>query len=132
MTLSGTGWERLKEYCLNLLDLLQARPQVLRLMAEFDAIYAGPYPDIPEAKDYVVSMKRIHNTTAQLVLNGLGDHSIASIDNPDLFASVLENTVFGLAIRYFPREAHFLEEHSHGGREVIACAIDRFMESVKP
>ncbi len=128
--LPRSGWERAVLFCENLLAVLEARPDVLRLMAEFDGIYAGPYPDIPEARDYVITIQRIHNAMTQVILDGMADHSITHVQDAGLFAAVMENTVFGLATRFVPRAEHYREEQRQDGHTIIAETVRRLLDGV--
>lgn len=128
---SEDGWTRTLNFCSNLLRVLESKPRVLRLMAEFDAIYAGPYPDIPEARDYVVTIQRIHSTLTRVVLDGMADHSIVGVRDASLFAATLHNAVFGLAMRFIPRREHYREEHGNDAVSIITETITRLMESAR-
>ena len=127
----GTGYENLQAYCARLLDTLERRREVLPMIAEFDTIYQGAYPPIPQAKNYVISMQRLHNATVQLVLDGIEDHSLVHIEDPTVFVAMLSNTIFGLALRLFPREPHYLEEHHTSARATIEEFLRLIFLSVK-
>ncbi|MBR4712043.1 MAG: TetR/AcrR family transcriptional regulator [Clostridia bacterium] len=128
---SAAGWERLRHFCLSLIDVLASRPDILRMMSEFDAIYTGPYPDIPEARDYVVAMRGLREIFLRMVRDGLEDGSIAGVPDPRLFTAALANAIYGLAARFFPREAHYLEEDSFGGRAIITEIVSRLLDGVR-
>lgn len=126
-----SGYERLETFCRRMLDVYESHPRVLRLINEFDSIFTGDYPPIPEAQDYVITIQRVHNATVQLVLDGLADHTLTRIPNPELFASMLENTILGLSLRFFPREAHYLEESHQSARANIEEAIRVILAAVR-
>ena len=126
-----SGYEQLEAFCGRMLDVMESHPQVLPLIAEFDTIYTGEYPSIPEAQDFVITMQRLHNSTVLMVLNGLADHTLTNIPDPSVFAAMLENTIFGLSLRLFPREAHYKEEHHNGARPIIEEAIRVILSAVK-
>ena len=126
-----SGYERLEAYCMNLLDVIQSHKHALGLIMEFDSIYTGKYPDIPEARDYTITMQRMHSNTVLLVLDGLMDKSLTNIPDASLFAAMIANTIFGLALRLFPREAHYQEEHHSDARSIIAEAIRTILSAVK-
>lgn len=126
-----TGYEKLRCYCGMQLDIFENSVPVLRLINEFDSIYVGAYPDIAEARSYVVTIQRLLNRTVQLILNGMADGSIQHIANPSLYAATLENTLFGLSLRFFPREAHYAEEQHFAGRQVIEMAVNAILEKYK-
>ena len=128
---SESGYVRLLQFSRSLLEAAQNSRQILGLILEFDSIYTGEYPDIPEARDYVVTMQRLHNNTVRIVLDGLSDHSLTNIQDAALFAATLANTIFGLALRLFPRESHYLEEHQSGARPIIEEAIRLILSAVK-
>ena len=65
------------------------------------------------------------------VLDGLADHTLTRIPNPELFASMLENTILGLSLRFFPREAHYLEESHQSARANIEEAIRVILAAVR-
>ncbi len=126
-----SGYERLSAFCSRLLDAASSRPRALRLIVEFDSIYTGDYPEIPEARDYIITMQRLHNNTVRLVLDGLADRSLTNIPDASVFAAMTANTIFGLALRILPREAHYVEEHKSGARAIIDEAIRVILSAVK-
>ncbi|MBR4458491.1 MAG: TetR/AcrR family transcriptional regulator [Clostridia bacterium] len=129
--LPSRGYDRLEAFCHLLLDDFESRPNLLRLLNEFDAIYTDDYPDIPEANDYVITMQRLHHSTVQLVLEGLADHSLTNIPDVSAFSNMLNNTILGLSLRFFPREKHYAEEQNASGRKTIEEFIRITLSAVK-
>lgn len=128
----SNGHDRLVAFMNRMLDVFEERRNDLHLIAEFDTIYKGDYPDIPEARDYVVCMQRYHSICLLLVLDGLADHSLTNIPNANVFTAMVMNTIFGLALRLYPREAHYIEEHDSGARPMIDEAIRVILSAVTP
>lgn len=128
---AATGWERLRLYCEHIVAGMEERPDVLRMMAEFDTLFAGPYPDIPEARNYAASMQRLRSAMLRMVLDGLEDGSIAGIPDPDLFTAAVGNTIYGLASRFFLRDVHVAEEHGHTSHEIISEVLRLMLDHVK-
>ena len=126
-----TGYDKLHAYCYNQIDIFEKNVPTLRLLHEFDSIYTGDYPDIDESRDYIATVQRLQNRTLQLVLEGLSDRSINHIDDPVMYAAALEHTLFGLSLRFFPREKHYMEEQHFKARSCISAAVDILLSSVK-
>lgn len=126
-----SGIERLRRTLYLMLDGLQQHSDYLSIFNEFDTIYRGAYPDIKEAKEYVLLMQRLANKALQFVLEAIADGSMLHVEDPQLFSATVQNTVFGLALRFFPREEHFKEEHHSPGRLMIEEAIELMLNAVR-
>lgn len=130
MPVSACGFEKLSLFMHHLIDTLCQNVNLVSYLSEFDCLFRGDYPDIPEAKNYIDTINRMLNYVAQFLFEGLADNSIKPISNPLFFISVLINTIFGIAQRVLPRDAHYAEEHHTSGRELMTGAIDIMLESV--
>ncbi len=125
------GIDRLRRLQFMILDECERRPEVMVVINEFDSLYRGPYPDIPEAADYVILMQRHANQALQFVLEAILDGSMKHIEDPQLFSSTIQNMTLGLCLRFFPRETHYREEHRSAARRMIEEAIGRMLEAVR-
>ena len=98
------------------------------MLAEY--LYRNEYPNIPEAKEYIETIRRMLHRTAQFLFEGLADGSIASIENPLFFTFILVNTLFGLAERMLPRSSHYIQEHEASPEEVLAATAEILLKSI--
>lgn len=127
----ATGFEKLEEFSRRMIDLLAEDPSITRFFSEFDRIFTGDYPDIPEAKEYITTMNRLLNRDAQFLFEGLADGSILPMERPLRFISVLINTILALSERLLPRDSHYRQEQHISGREIIDETIRILLDSVK-
>ncbi len=125
------GIDRLRRLQLMILDECERHPQVMVVINEFDSLYRGPYPEIPEADDYVILIQRHANQALQFVLEAIADGSMRHIEDPRLFSSTIQNMTLGLCLRFFPRETHYREEHNSPARRMIEEAVGRMLEAVR-
>lgn len=128
---SLNGYEKLSQYAQHFIQTLCENVHLVYFLSEFDSIFRDEYPDIPETKEYAETMNRMLHRTAQFLFEGLSDGSIKPIKDPLLFISMLINTIFGLAERLLPREAHYLKEHGASGKQIIIGTVDTLLESIK-
>lgn len=126
-----TGYDKLYKFSVRMIDVLTENPAIIRFMSEFDRLYPGEYPDIPEAKEYSIMMNRLLNRDAQYLFEGMTDGSIRPQEHPLQFISVLVNTVLGLAERMIPRDSIYRREHLSGSRAIMDKAVQILMESIK-
>ena len=128
---NATGFDKLQAFSRRMVDILAEDPSITRFFGEFDKIYTGEYPDIPEAHEYADMMNRIVSRDAQFLFEGMADGSILPLEQPLLFISVLTNTILGLAERMLPRDEHYRREHRSSGREILDETIRILLASVK-
>lgn len=124
------GLEKLSLFAHHYIDTLCENVEMVSYLDEFDCLFRGSYPDIPEANNYITTIQRLQSRTAQFLFEGLADGSIAPMDKPLFFASLLVNTIFGLAERILPREEHYQEEHLTDGRSMMIGAVDVLLASI--
>ena len=127
----SNGYQKLHDFACNFGRILCDNVDLVSFLAEFDTIYRGDYPDIPEAKEYISTINRMLHLTAQFFFEGLADGSIECKQEPLFFISVLVNTIFGLAQRLLPRNAHYLQEHGTTAEKLLFGAIDILLESIR-
>lgn len=125
------GYEKLFQYVRHFVQTLCENVPLVYFLNEFDSIFRDEYPNIPEAQEYSETMNRMLHRTAQFLFEGLSDGSIKPIKSPLFFTSMLTNTIFGLAERLLPREAHYMNEHGASGKEIITAAVEILLESIK-
>ena len=126
-----TGFDKLCLFSRNMVRVLAEHPAIPKFLNEFDRLFAGDYPDIPEAQQYVTLMNRLMNRHAQFLFEGMADGSIRKLERPLLSISVLLNTCLSLAERLLPRDSHYREEHHAGSMEIIDEALRILLESVR-
>lgn len=127
----ATGFEKLQAFCKQMIAILADDSSISRFFSEFDRIYTGDYPDIPEAHEYSATIHRILNRDAQFLFEGMADGSIQPQEQPLRFISILTNTIFGLAERLLPRDEHYLREQQAGGKEILEETVRILLDSVK-
>lgn len=126
-----TGFIKLRKFSQNMIDILSKDPSISRFFGEFDRLFSGEYPDIPEAQEYSQLMNKLLNKDAQFLFEGMADGSIIPLERPLLFLSTLLNAILALAERLLPRDTHYQREHHAGSRDIIDEALRILLESVK-
>ena len=130
-TAEGTGYEKFWLHLQTLICVYRDHIQEMLFISDFDRIYSGEYPDIPEAAEYVETMQRIMQREARFLYGGMADGSIRQMRDPNLFLSVLINTLVGVSTRVFARDAHYREEHNAESMQIVQEALRILLESVK-
>ncbi|NLO84798.1 MAG: TetR/AcrR family transcriptional regulator [Clostridiales bacterium] len=126
-----SGFEKLSQFITHFADILCNNVELVSFLSEFDSIFRGDYPDIPEAEDYVASTNRMLHRAAQFLFEGMADGSIRTIDDPLFITSVIINTLFGLAERMLPRSDHYIREHHTSGERVLQAITDILLAHIK-
>jgi len=125
------GYEKLCQFAHHFATILTENVDQVRFLYEFDSIFRGDYPDIPEAKEYMNIINRMLHRTAQFLFEGLADGSIRAIENPLFYTSILINTMFGLAERMLPRSAHYEQEHQASAVNVLLATADILLQHIR-
>lgn len=125
------GFEKLTQFAHHFVQTLCNNVSLVIYLNEFDCLFRGEYPDIPEAKEYVETMNRMLHRTAQFMFEGLSDGSIRTNEDPIFFTSVLINTIFGLAERLLPRDAHYIAEHHLSSQRILNGSVDMLLNNIK-
>ncbi len=126
-----SGMEKLRQYARRLTEIYASNVPMLNFLGEFDRLFSGAYPDIPEAKEYEETMRRQLHRQAQFLFEGMADGSIRPLEKPMLFISVLGNTILGLSMRLLARDSHYIREHQASGREILEEAIAILLHSIE-
>ena len=126
-----SGYEKLELFVRHTVQILCGNISLVNFISEFDSLYKGEYPDIPEAREYSESMRRTMHRAAQFIFEGLSDKSIQSIKDPIFFISLLINTIFGLAERLLPRAKHYVKEHGVQAEALITGSADILLQSIR-
>ncbi len=125
------GFEKLGLFTTHFTDILCNNVELVSFLSEFDSIFRGDYPNIPEAEDYVATTNRMLHRAAQFLFEGMADGSIRTIDDPLFITSVIINSLFGLAERMLPRSNHYIQEHHTSGERVLRAITDILLEHIK-
>lgn len=127
---SANGFEKLSQFTYHFIDALCDDIDKVSYLTEFDCLFRGAYPDIPEARKYIDTINRMLNRTAQFLFEGMADGSIRQVENPLFFTSVLVNTFWGIGQRVLPRDSHYEEEHHATGRKLMVEATTILLNSI--
>ena len=125
------GYEKLCGFTHHFAATLCENLPLVNFLSEFDSIFRGEYPHIPEAEEYQVTINRMLHRTAQYLFEGLADGSIRHMDDPLFFVSVLIITLLGLAERMLPRSEHYLAEHQASTEKVLFASADIMLTHIK-
>lgn len=128
---TGPGLVKVRGYMHAFAADLLARPAVMRLMVEFDHLYTGDYPDVPEKAYFIESMRQNMALCEAWIHEGQMDGSITGAYSAHLLAAVMVNSISGLTQRILPRRAHIEEEHQETVHAILDTSIVLFCESIK-
>ncbi|MDD3212047.1 MAG: TetR/AcrR family transcriptional regulator [Eubacteriales bacterium] len=128
---SLNGYEKLCEFTHHFTSMLCNNIEIVSFLSEFDSIFRGDYPDIPEANEYMETINRMLHRTAQFLFEGLADGSIRPLENPLFYTSILINTLFGLAERMLPRAEHYQQEHQASAEKVLLATADILLAHIR-
>ncbi len=126
----ANGYEILVQYIHQLIEELISHVEYLKYLLEFDQVFTGNYPDIPETQEYISFNRKNRETLCRLINKGIADGSIKpGLDVGELELSI-GNTVLAIAQRILPREKHYYEEYGMG-REIVYNVMDMILSSIR-
>jgi len=125
------GYGKLCQYVEHFARTLCENVSMISFLSEFDSIFRGDYPNIPEADDYVNTINRMLHRSAQFLFEGLADGSIRPLPDPLFYTSILINTLFGLAERMLPRSSHYEKEHNASAEKVLLATSEILLSHIK-
>lgn len=126
-----TGYEKLRQFTHQLAKALTEDEALVRFLSEFDSLFADRRFDEQKKADYAFVMDRLLHREAQFLFEGLADGSVAPMENPMLFTSILIHTIYGLAMHAAPMAANAPDGRSYMRRHIIDSAIEILLESVR-
>lgn len=127
-----TGFEILRAYSNDLVEIMIKRVRYLKYLSEFDQMFSGDYPDTPEARTYVEFNRQRHDRQILLDILRLGaaDGSIRRDIDANMLELAIGNTILGVAQRILTREKIYQQEYGYC-HEILYNVMELMLEGVR-
>lgn len=128
-----SGYEKFSLKLQSDLQYMKDHPEQIRFLDEFDQLFSGDYPDMPESRKYEENVARRTAKEKNPYIyyrEGLQDGSIRKAEDEKLpFLSIL-HSILGLAQRIIPRQQHYEKEHGYS-TQLLDTALSLLLDSIK-
>ncbi|HEX3077126.1 MAG TPA: helix-turn-helix domain-containing protein [Lachnospiraceae bacterium] len=128
---ADSGYERFYLQLRANMEAMLNNPDKVRFLDEFDQIFTDGYPQSEEAEDYVEFNRSYQAPIIRYYSEGIEDGSIKACEDKHFQIEVIMSILLGMAQRIIPREQHYIQEHSHGGREYLEEMLRLVLSSIR-
>lgn len=132
--LSGNGLIRLGDFLHALVDHVENRKAVLRLMGEFDFVFRDdlPYePSLENKERFLKAAGLTERFMTEMLQTGLADGSIRSDTKIHMIVATISSVLWGTAQRVAVRENLMQEEFGFSGIKLLHFQIDLYLRALK-
>lgn len=129
----GTGLERFGSFLYGLVDRLERRKDVLRLMGEFDFVFRdelGYRPGKENSERFADAAGFTERLMDGLLREGVADGSVRGDANPAVIVPTVSTVLWGTAQRVAIRDRMMREEFGFSGSELIRAQIDLYLRAL--
>ncbi len=127
MLLGLNGYDSLVSYYDQAIDNFITHPDIMKFCMQFDMMYATGYPDLPEARQYSVFLKKLYDFESSLVCKGQMDGTIRKDVEPFMVLSGIGHSLFGYAQRTVSHQ-----ESSEQKRNTMRWIAHSLLETIRP
>lgn len=123
----GSGFQRIEAFMLHMIHLLEAYPEHIRFMVEFDALYAR---DGDPNRVHQMFEKRIE-PMVEMIRQGIADGSIRPDVDAGLFSAAMLNLVSGMNSRFALLGSRISAEFGHPVMDLYREICNNFLRGIQ-
>jgi len=123
----GSGFQRIEAFMLHMIHLLEAYPEHIRFIVEFDALYAR---EGDPTRVRQIFAKR-GDPLIQMIRQGIADGSIRPDVDAELFSAAMLNLVSGMNSRFALLGKQVSEEYGHPVMELYREICHNFLRGIQ-